>query len=390
MQPLKNIVLFLAMLLGMQTLYAQQFSYVYIQGDKETPFYVKMDDQMLPRYGKNYNIISQLAPGPITIQVLFQQNVFPPQKFTIQVPENGYRGFLLMRKGDAFSLYDLQQQFYLPAGNSAQDDHAPAANSYIATNTPANTTKTNPDEITRSKPVKPSSNTSGNSPKFIDDIELNDKRTVQQNNTVATQPLLQQQTQAQEAVNNTQQPQAAPPAQTQTQTPPPLPTNNTPAATQPQIQQQEPPKQEVVNSTPPQTQAIAPQSPNNTPTQAVQQQQTTAPNNVAPVPVNTASNTPIINSDCPNPMSDDDFTDIYTKALAKTEKTRLKYLLSKLEKCFNTTQVKMLTETLTNEPERYAFLKQSYSRVSDQQNFPALESLLKTQEWRSYFRLIMP
>jgi len=87
---------------------AQPFSYVYIQGDKITPFYVKMDGQMLPRYGKNYSIISELEPGPIHIEILFQQRVYPSQQFTIDVPENGYRGFLLMRQADSFALYDLQ------------------------------------------------------------------------------------------------------------------------------------------------------------------------------------------------------------------------------------------------------------------------------------------
>ena len=92
---------------------AQPFSYVYIQGDKETPFYVKMEGKMLPRYGKNYCIISELNPGPVHLELLFQQHAFPPQKFTIQVPEHGYRGFLLDKQEHGFALYDLQQKKYL-------------------------------------------------------------------------------------------------------------------------------------------------------------------------------------------------------------------------------------------------------------------------------------
>lgn len=93
---------------------AQPFSYVYIQGDKETPFYVKLEGKMMPRYGKNYCILSELSGGPIHIEILFQQNVFPAQKFTINVPENGYRGFLLTKQGGSFALYDIQQKKYLP------------------------------------------------------------------------------------------------------------------------------------------------------------------------------------------------------------------------------------------------------------------------------------
>jgi hypothetical protein len=93
--------------------FAQPFSYVYIQGDKVTPFYVKMEGVMMPRYGKNYCILSELAPGPIHIEVLFQQHSFAPRKFTIMVPENGYRGFLLSRQENDFVLYDLQLKRYL-------------------------------------------------------------------------------------------------------------------------------------------------------------------------------------------------------------------------------------------------------------------------------------
>ena len=92
---------------------AQPFSYVYIQGDKRMPFYVKMEGKMQPRYGKNYCIISELNPGLIHIEILFQQRALPSQKFTVQVPENGYRGFLLNKQEHGFGLYDLQQKKYL-------------------------------------------------------------------------------------------------------------------------------------------------------------------------------------------------------------------------------------------------------------------------------------
>jgi hypothetical protein len=94
--------------------WAQPFSYVYIQGDKETPFYVKLEGVMMPRYGKNYCILSELSPGTKHIEILFQQHAFRPQKFTIEVPENGYRGLMMERKDTSFVLYDLLQKKYLP------------------------------------------------------------------------------------------------------------------------------------------------------------------------------------------------------------------------------------------------------------------------------------
>lgn len=128
-------LLFLALLLHSAAVSAKEaFSYLYIQGDKQTPFYVKLEDAMQPRYGKNYCIIPQLAAGPAHIEILFQQNAFPAQKFTVLIPEQGSRGFLLVKKDDGFSLYDLQQGFYLPAGNTEADDKLPTGSAPFLAN----------------------------------------------------------------------------------------------------------------------------------------------------------------------------------------------------------------------------------------------------------------
>lgn len=95
---------------------ARPFSYVYIQGDKNIPFYVKLEGKMMPRYGKNYCILSELSAGTIHIEILFQQHTYPSQSFTINVPDNGYRGLMLNRQNGRFVLYDLQQKKYLGPG----------------------------------------------------------------------------------------------------------------------------------------------------------------------------------------------------------------------------------------------------------------------------------
>lgn len=286
------ILLVLHSLIG----YSAGFSYVYIQGDKETPFYVKLEDEMLPRYGKNYCIIPQLAPGPIHIKILFQQNLYPAQSFTIQVPENGYRGFLLMHKGEDFKLYDIQQQFYIVSGNNAEDDHAPVnqpGNDYVPTqvgpasdSTASADTKTATEETTNATTKTEHKETTG--PEFID-VELKNDRT-QQTETM-------------------------------------LPGGN---------------------------------------------------------------NTVTTKGNCIKAVDIELFEAIQKKANDKRDDMRLKYLLSKAEEnCFNTTQVRILTKTLPNDPERYTFLKKVYPRVTDPSRFPSLEALLSTQEWKSYFKLIL-
>lgn len=116
----KQSAVFLLILLIAAGAVAQPFSYVYIQGDKDMPFYVKMEGKMMPRYGKNYCILSELAPGAVHIEVLFQQHAFPPEKFTINVPPDGYRGFLLTRRDRQYELYDLQTKNYIGPGDEVK------------------------------------------------------------------------------------------------------------------------------------------------------------------------------------------------------------------------------------------------------------------------------
>lgn len=90
-----------------------QDAYLYIQGDKTIPFYVKIDSVMQPRYGKNYCIAPKVRAGKVNVEILFQQNAYPAQAFAIDMPATGQKGFLLNRQGEQFSLYDLQAKTYL-------------------------------------------------------------------------------------------------------------------------------------------------------------------------------------------------------------------------------------------------------------------------------------
>lgn len=148
---------------------AEHWSYVYIQGDKETPFYVKLEDEMLPRYSKNYYIIPQLEEGPIHIQILFQQNIYPPQSFTINVPKEGNRSFLLTRKGSIFSLYDIQQKTYINPGENVVDKIPDTKTKEPIAN----------DEHQTAETVNTTTNVANNNdPNFINNIELNNNHNV--------------------------------------------------------------------------------------------------------------------------------------------------------------------------------------------------------------------
>lgn len=121
-----TIFLLTFLLLQNSNIQAQGFSYVLIQGDKKTPIYTKVEGVMMPRYGKNYALLSRLAPGPLNLEILFQQNEYPPLQFNILVPEGGKRAFVLQQKDGQFQLFDVEQNFYLKSNNSIDDDHIPS------------------------------------------------------------------------------------------------------------------------------------------------------------------------------------------------------------------------------------------------------------------------
>lgn len=304
---------------------AQRFSYVYIQGDKETPFYVKHEEEMLPRFGKNYYIISELGPGPINIQVLFQQNVYAPQKFTINVPENGFRGFLLTKKGADFSLYDIHRQFYIPEGNIATDDNYTAHTAGTATVpiddiTPAavvpqpGTDKPapvvnipKPKPVAKAKAAKPvlskptktpkiptneagKTVSAGGEPVFIDNVELKSERT---GNTIPAGGVAK----------------------------------NKPA---------------VVNSD--------------------------CPGAIS------------------NDTFDKIYKKAVTKSTTGKLKYLIEQVDGN---CYTSNQVRQLAQILPGDAERYTYLKKIYPRVTDQSAFQRLENLLNTAEWKDYFRSML-
>jgi hypothetical protein len=122
---MKKILLFGSMLLSQGLLLAQDKNdaFVYIQGDKQTPIYIKMEGEMQARYSKNFVILNGLAPGPLHLDVLFQQNAYPTQKFILNIPESSQRAFVLKKVDNTkFALYDLNSGHYVTAGNKLEDD----------------------------------------------------------------------------------------------------------------------------------------------------------------------------------------------------------------------------------------------------------------------------
>lgn len=108
---------------GSQFAFAQKYASIYIQGDMETPIYVKVEGKMMERLATDYFIIPHLDAGYTKIEVLFQQNKYPAQEFLIAIPTSGIRGFTLQRiNSQTFGLYDIEQKRVIKSNNKKEDD----------------------------------------------------------------------------------------------------------------------------------------------------------------------------------------------------------------------------------------------------------------------------
>ena len=319
---------------------SEDFSYVYIQGDKQTPFYVKLEEGMQPRYGKNYCILSRLAPGPAHIEILFQQNAFPPQQFVIQVPERGSREFMIVRRDGAFSLYDLQQGFYLPAGNKISEDHAPetpvsqpVAQVQAAGKTPE------PKVEPRAENTEPGVLTT--SVKKAGEALAKGRDKSAEFARKAVEPL--RPVPAAQAVPSQTDPDGKPSfiGDMELSTPHTTPGTGTSGR--------------AADATSP---AYAP--------------------------------APIVNSDCPNGLSAAEFGKVFNGLTANsTDEDRVEYFGKHLDKCYESWQARTLAGRLEGDAARFELLKKIYPRITDQAAFPLLDDLLTAPAWKDAFNRLV-
>jgi hypothetical protein len=306
---MNRLLLICWLLLGALPVFAEKWSYLYIQGDQKTPFYVKLDSAMQPRYGKNYNIIPKLAPGPIHIEILFQQNIYPSQQFNIRIPEDGYRGFLLVAgKDSSFQLYDLQQGFYLKANNDINDDHEPARAAPAAVSVTPAAVPIAPAAVPAKAPLKKA-----------------------EHHKTATKP-------------------------------PPPPTPGAPVFIGDMELSHEKNAAVVKDSN-----------------------SETTEKNVTATKASDAGS-------CAKAMTSDEFQPIFQKfSHNSNDEDKLAYIFTQLDACYETWQIRTLSENLEGDAARYSLMKKLYPRTTDLSAFPMLDDLLIDASWKAEFvKLIHP
>ncbi|MBS1616568.1 MAG: DUF4476 domain-containing protein [Bacteroidetes bacterium] len=325
---MKRCVLFLFIVLATLSAAAkEQFSYLYIQGDKQTPFYLKLDGAMQPRYGKNYCILPQLAPGPLTIEILFQQNSYPSEKFTVLIPDGGSRGFLLVKKEDAYELYDLQQGFYLKAGNAADEDHMPTVLAVHSFQEPPLPTK---KTITEKQPLKNTTSRQGR-------LSIFSKKDHPEQKVKPVKKL-------------------------------PAKTNHTASEGPAFIPNMELGHDDDDKRIPPEPERQMPIRDS----------------------VMIIQNSSLRNSDCPNALSNEDFGKVFHAMSSRIgDEQRLAYILGQMDKCYQSWQARSLAQILETESARFTLLKHIYPRISDQSSFALLDDLFSTDTWKSAFSKLL-
>lgn len=328
---------------------AGNYAYVYIEGDKQTPFYVKVEGKMMPRLGKNYCILSGLDAGITQIEVLFQQNKYPPQKFSIRVPVGGSRGFALQKmNGETFALYDLVQGSTLMAGNRPEDDRLPET--VIARAVPAEpvVTKRSPEKAASSsvtlpafEPQKAVVKTGGKSTKAPqkaakqdeeDDLSIAEEAPVPANRFIDDIEL-----------------------------------NSVDGA-----DQGIPKKKAMRNSKASTVKKAADRRP-------VDEDEDEAPR------------APEKSGNCARPMSSEEFESFALTILDKDDDDAKLKLLSRTKgkRCFTTEQVRIIGNNLETQSGRYDAAKMLYGQTADKEQYERLESLFKTNYLKNKFRQIL-
>lgn len=345
MKKIAGILILLVTISGQ--LFAGDYSYVYIEGDKQTPFYVKLEGEMMPRLGKNYCILPDLDAGIIHVQILFQQNAYPEQDFVVRVPESGERGFVLQKVNDRqFALQDLKTKKYLVAGNKDDDAMGDTVNPNTEPDTPVAdeaAATANSELIPAFEPKKKNKNKA-------DDIGDDDTRFI--NNV---------------ALNTEKNKEAALPDFTPSENHP----VNKVADSRPEKKHKEKPVGRPFKG------IVVTDDDAGTDTTVFAD----AGNDVA------GNDIAIPNSDCPEAMSNNNFEDIAIKYLDRQDDdSKLRYMTKTgIKYCYSTEQVRILAKNMDSQSARYELVTALYHRVVDQSNYSKLQDLFNSSYLRGKF-----
>jgi hypothetical protein len=87
---------------------SQKVYFLYLQTEREQPFFIKMNEKVQSSTGAGYLILSKLADSTYSFSIGFPQNKWPEQKFSVALKGKDH-GFLIKDFGEkGWGLFDLQ------------------------------------------------------------------------------------------------------------------------------------------------------------------------------------------------------------------------------------------------------------------------------------------
>jgi hypothetical protein len=105
---MRPILLFLIFLFPGFLSYAQQSHFVYLQTDNKQPFYIRLNEKLYSSSQSGHVVIPKLNTGKYTLSVGFPQNEWPAQNLVITIAEKDL-GFILKNfNNEGWGLFNLQ------------------------------------------------------------------------------------------------------------------------------------------------------------------------------------------------------------------------------------------------------------------------------------------
>lgn len=347
----KWILAVISLFIALQaTAQLSDYAYLYIEGDKETPFYVKMEGKMLPRLGQNYTIIPHLDAGVTNIEILFQQNKYQPLKFAISIPKDVSRGLLLRQVEGNFVLYDLQTGKYIFPGNKATDDDITALENQFARNR----------QLAAQQQADVVAQTATKTPVKETVVAKKEEEQLPSFN-----PEKEKKTKPAKVVKKpkAEKVKATKPKENLAITAPKTTTKKqTESTTKPKRKYLD---NVVIND-------------NN---ESGNETEETEDNNTKPVG---SSN------NCQTAMGDKEFESYLEKLKSRDDENRIKYIQKSKKQCFSTEQISYIGRAIPSSSGRLQVLKQLYRQTTDKQNYPMLEHLFKTEFLKKKFKESIP
>lgn len=385
-------ILFFSIFLGK----AQHYHFVYLQSDNAQPFYIKVGDKIYSSSQSGYTIIPKLLSGEQSIWVGFPKNEWPQQKFNISISGSDM-GFLL-KKDDSkgWYLFNLQTLTTLNASINGKNPEDKA----VADATPNSFTSTLAD-VVNTPSLKVQENAGQNKPAKTDvisenqklenkssDIVLESKKEAQKSETPVFPAVRRQ------AVNNGpnsftyivlndgNQDTIVIDFEEELNTKPEVKVGNADNQIQPA----------------PKTSADSVESRDKMDEKGEKElrfisldlQSEVADSNKpnsAPKPI-TEKEVKMINSDCKQIASDNDFFKLRKKMSAQKSDEEMVQVAKKQfkHKCFSTEQIKNLSLLFLNDEGKYHFFDASYPFTHNSNEFKSLESQLNDPYYINRFR----